>query len=513
MKIVIDTKAKTTPTDFSWQGCIGDDHAKQLLRTDFVADLKKVHDELGIKAVRFHGIFDDDMTTLQTLGDVFPIPGVDAIKEENFRQCGKVYDNVLSTGMKPYVELSFMPSHLADGTLTTLHYKNNICPPKDYEAWAAYIGRFVQFLIDRYGKKEVESWPFEVWNEPDLFTFFHGTQEEYFKLYKYTVEAIKKIDPAIKVGGPSTSGCRWVKEFQDYCKTNNVPYDFVSTHHYPGDGFGNTVSNFDQNKMVQAIQMLAKSGKSLSDTVQLFFFHPDKLKDMKKGILTEFDQQTRELTPDKPLYISEFADLAVFGAPVQDEKYAACFNVKYVADLNHYVDIASVWCCSDVFEEIIQLNKPFVGSFGLITIDGIEKPSFWAFKIMSQLGKQKLALDGKAEGDVEYSAYKKGKDLQVLVYAQSMDYAKKETNHIEVEIPFKAGKVTGQFIDDKHCNPKGLWVEMGKPDVLTPAQVKEIKAKSKLTAEKLPFKAEGDKTVVTLDLQTNDTCLITISPK
>lgn len=145
-----------------------------------------------------------------------------------------------AAGMKPFVELSFMPSALASGKRTGLHYHNNITTPKDYEAWAAYIKEFAAYLINRYGEEEVESWRVEIWNEPDLGTFFSGTQQEYFKLYSYTVRALKAVDRKLRVGGPSTSAGRWLKEFLEYAERENLPCDFVSTHQYPGDGFGNS---------------------------------------------------------------------------------------------------------------------------------------------------------------------------------------------------------------------------------------------------------------------------------
>ena len=171
MKITIDKCGKKVPTNFSWQFGIGSDHAFQLHRTDMCEHLKLIHDELGIKYVRFHGIFDDDMLCVQRLSDYKPfraVPHSKEIEEVNFLQAGKVYDNVLACGMKPFVELSFMPSALASGKKTGIRYLNNITQPKSLQKWAEFIKKFIEFLLDRYGKDEVESWYFEVWNEPDL---------------------------------------------------------------------------------------------------------------------------------------------------------------------------------------------------------------------------------------------------------------------------------------------------------------------------------------------------------
>ena len=97
--------------------------------------------------------------------------------------------------MKPFVELSFMPSPMAKRpTRGTFYWKPCIAPPKDEAQWQAYIQKFVRFLLNRYGKEEVETWFFEVWNEPDLKTpFFDGTQEDYFRLYEITAKAVKAV--------------------------------------------------------------------------------------------------------------------------------------------------------------------------------------------------------------------------------------------------------------------------------------------------------------------------------
>jgi xylan 1,4-beta-xylosidase len=514
MDIIIDPEVKTVKTDYCWQECIGNDHARQIIRSDFAEDLKTVHDELGIKSVRFHGIFCDDMLTIQNLGETIPVPGAKKIKEVSFRQCGKAYDNVLAAGMKPYVELSFMPDSLAkNGKSRSMHYKNNIHQPKDLQAWALYIEKFIKFLINRYGNQEVESWLFEVWNEPDLFTFFKGKQEDYFNLYKVTAEAIKKVDAKIKVGGPSTSGCKWVKEFQDYCKANNVPYDFVSTHHYPGDGFGNLISFKGIKAMLNTVKKDAKEGKGTAEAVKDLFFHPEITKNLPKGISSVYDDQAKTLCPDKPLYISEWADMAIFGSPTHDEKYAACFSLKTVMDLNNTLAGYSYWCCSDTFEEILQLNGPFVGSYGIITQDGIKKPVFWAFKILSKVYPDRLDLPRRTNATVEYAAFKKGKSLQVLAYAQDMDYLKKEENQVTVKIKGEAKSLSAQFIDDSHCNPKKLWQDLGSPEALSLKETEEIKEKSALKEEKIPFEVKDGETTVNLKLLTNDSVLLTFELK
>ena len=512
MKIQIDRNGKTIPTDFSWQFGIGNDHACQMLRTDVCEHVKLAHDELGIQYIRFHGIFDDNLLVIQRLTDYFnfaAMPWAKGIQELNFRQVANVFDNVLKCGMKPFVELSFMPKALASGKKVGLRYRNNITMPKNMDRWCDLIEKFIRFLFERYGEAEVRTWYFEVWNEPDLPIFFKGSQKDYFKLYEATARTIKKIDPQLRVGGPSTSACRWVAEFKEHCEKNNIPYDFLTTHHYPGDGFGNTFGMKDALKMMKATHDNAKNGVDLGDTLTEFFFKPDVYRNWTKGILRKVDEQARLDAGDKPLFMTEWNSMAVYSSPVHDEKYSAAFLVKSIMDLKGVMDAYMFWCCSDVFEELFILGKPFHGSYGIVNNDGIPKPNFWGFKLLSQLYPNRLDLPITNEA-VEYSVFVDGDKTQILLYAQDFDYDKHDTTQIEITINAAVSSVTKQVIDDTHCNPKAEWLKLGKPDLLTPAQVADIKGKTRLTAEEQAFTCKDGVTTISLTLGTNDVVLLTL---
>ena len=513
MKITIDRNIGTIPTDFSWQLGLGNDHAYQLHRTDVCEHIKLAHDELGIKYIRCHGIFDDDMLTYQRMGDcrMFrSVPFNNKIEEINFRQVGHVYDNLLACGVKPFVELSFMPSALASGKKLGLRYDPNITMPKSLVTWGEYIKKFIHFLIDRYGADEVETWYFEVWNEPDLDCFFAGTKKDYFKLYEATVRAIKEVSPKLRVGGPSTSACLWIEDFLNFCKENNVPCDFVSTHHYPGDAFGNFVNFKNVKQMFSSAMDAVKNHKPLSDTMTNMFFLPDDFIRWDKGTLARMDDEAKGKVGDMPLFITEWNSMAVFGSPVHDEKYSAAFVVKSCMDLNNTLGGYMFWCCSDIFEEQFMLPKPFVGSFGIVSNDGIPKPNFWGFKILSQLYNKRLTLPMRTNEAVEYAAFVDGDKTQVLVYAQDQDYFKNETHEISIVVNCKATSVTVQRIDDIHCNPKAEWIRLGKPDNLTPTQVAEIKEKTALKAENVDFVSENGEIRIEISIKTNDVVLLSL---
>ena len=509
MNINIRRNSTTTPTDFSWQMGLGNCHAYLLHRTDICEHIKLAHDELGIKYIRCHGILDDDMLTWQTIGDCrmfSSIPMQKRIKEVNFRQVGHVYDNLLACGVKPFVEISFMPSALAKGKKLGLRYNPNICMPKSLGEWSEYIKRFITFLLERYGKEEVENWYFEVWNEPDLGVFFAGTQQDYFKLYETTARAVKSVYENLRVGGPSTSACKWLPEFLDFCEKNSVPCDFVSTHHYPGDAFGNM---FSLKHMMKTTWNAAKNEKPLGETIRDMFYQPENVKAWSKGALAKMDREAKRQVGDKPLFITEWNSMAVFGAPVHDEKYSAAFAVKSCLDLNNSLDAYMFWCCSDLFEEQFMLPKPFVGSFGIVSNDGIPKPNFWGFKMLSQLYSQRLSIENTDELDC--GVFTDGKNVQILITPQSGDVDENRHYDMTFTLDFEAENVTVQRIDDNHCNPKRLWEELGSPDNLTGKQVEEIKEKTRLKEEKLPFKTKEGKTELAVSLNTNDVLLISVS--
>lgn len=513
MKIAIDKNANTVATDYSWQFGVGNDHAFEMHRTDVCEHVRLVHDELGMKYIRFHGIFDDDMLCYQRLSDYKPfkaVPHSKEIKEINFKQAALVYDNVLACGMKPFVELSFMPSALASGKKTGIRYLNNITQPKNLNKWEEFIKSFITFLLNRYGKEEVESWYFEVWNEPDLAIFFKGKQKDYFKLYDVTARAVKSIDNKLRVGGPSTSACLWIKDFTDYCKKHNVPYDFVSTHHYPGDAFGNSFTAKDAFRMMSIAKHSAKNGVDLTDTMTEMFFRPEIYKTWTKGILKTLNNKARNEAGDKPLFITEWNSMAVFASPVHDEKYSAAFIIKSCMDLENKLQGYMFWCCSDVYEEQFMLGKPFHGGFGLVNNDGIPKPSFWAFKILSQLYGKRLVLPESKDSAVEYAAFTDGNKVQILIWAQDGDYNKHEKTGVEISLNASAKAVTAQYIDDERCNPKAEWIKARKPDLLTREQVKTIKEKTRLCEEEIPFESANGTTNIKLTVGTNDVVLITL---
>ena len=231
-----DPDEATVPLPHSWEHTIGSDHAAMALRTEYQDQLKRCHDELGIRHVRCHGLLSHDMGTLVAHGRNQIV---------SFRNAHSIWNFLLDNGMKPFVEVSVMSDAIASNQTTVFHYRGNVTPPKRYADWADLIRLLARRAVDRYGISEVATWPFEIWNEPDMRGFWRRTREQYLRLYANAARGLKEVHLDIPVGGPATAQNAWIDEFLDFSERRDVPVDFVSTHHYPTDATVKTSSDPD----------------------------------------------------------------------------------------------------------------------------------------------------------------------------------------------------------------------------------------------------------------------------
>ena len=527
MEFLIRKNTPTAPHRKHWQFCVGSGHALLALRTDYTRQLKWIRDTLGIQRVRFHGIFDDDMRTCNTLADLFPVPGAEKYLEYNFSACGAAYDNVLAAGMQPFVELSFMPRNLMNRDENRpkeggFYYKPYIVPPEDEGAWTDYIQAFVRYLIRRYGAEEVRTWYFEVWNEPDLpGAFWNGTRDEYFRLYEITAKAIKAVDEAIPVGGPATSNSKWVASFLRYCNERGVPVDFVSTHQYSGDPLGGvedqgdpltdgeTTAGFDVGAFARSAgeKLQAAKGKTLLNGLRAIMGDQSEDTDVSYGLFARNSAIVREQAGSLPVFYTEWNESAGFSGYTNDTRKVAAYDVRTALEVADNLDGSSIWCFSDIFEEFHPFPEEFHGGFGLQSQNGIPKPVYHALKMLADAGDERLDLGPDAtKGEIGIAAFRKGEETQVLLFRQKMKNLNLSAEEavVRIELPQKPGKVTLRRVDEDHGNPLRLWEEMGRPGDLTPREVEELKEKSAVTAEEWPFEYDGGILTLKAALGVND---------
>jgi len=357
-----NTEKGTTKT--VWRKCIGAGRANEGLRADWQDQLRLVKKECGFEYIRMHGLLHDDMGVYFEDKKGNPV--------YNWQYIDKLYDFLLEIGIKPFVELSFMPKALASGTNTCFWWKGNVTPPKSYEKWYDFIKALTQHFTERYGQEEVKTWYFEVWNEPNLKYFFTGSMEEYFKLYDYTAKAVKSVSVDYRVGGPATAGNAWVTEMIEYCAKNNCPIDFISTHDYAVKK-----GLVDENGFTPRI--LIADPKAITNNV-----------------LRSYQKIKQSTMPNLELHYTEWSTSPTSEDPIHDSYHSAAFILDKIKCTENAANSMSYWVFTDIFEEAGIRATPFHGGFGLLNYQGIKKPAFFAYQFLNQLGETELVNSDSA---------------------------------------------------------------------------------------------------------------------
>lgn len=469
LKFYVDAEAPRTAFPHYWEKCVGSCHGYTALREDYRKQLKQAAGDIGFQYVRFHGILDDDMCVVQENR-----PGEYTY---NFFNIDNIFDFLLSIGMKPFMEIGFMPTPFASGTQTCFHYRGNVTVPKDYQVWDEFIATMMRHFISRYGLAEVRQWYFEVWNEPNLKFFFAGDQKDYFTLYKHTVRAIKSVDAGLQVGGPATAINAWIPELIDYCAQNRVPLDFISTHHYPTDdplwNSGMSLEDFFAD-----IERKAEEGNSEEIRKQATVY--------RRGILKEMTERARKEAGAYPLYYTEWNTSATLPDDVHDYPYSAALVTKTIIDNIGLVDAYSFWTFTDIFEEHAQYCGEYHGGFGLQTVHGIPKPTYRALELLHQLGGERYPVTEEQGTVGMLAASGCDNDLCVLAYNQQILEQPIVKETIELSIDNCSISCAEIFrIDEEHGNPRKLWEEMGSPEYPDADQMERLYQASVIGRETL----------------------------
>lgn len=470
-QVVIQTKRETGPLDHVWSRCAGSDRAATTLRETWRRDLDRFVKETGLQRVRFHGIFNDELG-VWTGG----IGGRDI----NFQNVDDVYDGLLEHGVRPFVELSFMPRKLASGSTKLMFMSNpNISPPASMEEWGKFIRAFAQHLVDRYGLAEVRQWPFEVWNEPNLKFFFGGTQADYFEMYKAAAKAIKSVDPQLRVGGPSTAAVGWIPEFLAYCEKEALPVDFVSTHIYAGDSqqemFGQK-GKYDQNAVIPAA--MAQVRAQIDAT-------------RYKGA----EMWLSEWSSDSPAMIAHVI--------------TACLPYCYSM---------SQWALSSTFEELFVPNhiiKEGDMGWGMLAQRQIARPAFNTYKLLHKLGTRRLdatgpALASRTASGIAALVWNLAEVQQPSGVPGANNVRKVIGGPKRIEITFAGARAGAQvqitYVDQERGSPLPAWRKMGSPQYPTRQQIATLRQAAELTAPET--RRLGSAGRITLDLPAEGLALI-----
>ncbi len=382
-----------------WRNCIAVGRANNLLRADLLEHLAYAQKVMGYRYCRFHAIFDDEMDVVRrdekTGKLIF-----------QWHQVDKVYDALLKMGIRPFVELNPMPKVMASGTQTMFHYNMNVTPPKSYDEWQLLVSAFTSHLAERYGLDEIRKWYFEVWNEPNLSGFWSGTQDEYWKLYTASAKAVKQVDAQLKIGGPASSKGNWIKEIITYTTKNKLPLDFVSTHLYPQD---------------EQVQYPDRVGS------------PYRVGDFFSATVKEVQQWVKQSErPDLEIHWTEWntqtaasKDKITWGDNIYvDNLFAASFIARNCIALDTACKTFAYWVVSDIFDEGGIPQTPFSCTYGLLSIHGIPKASFNAFRLLRKMTGN--IMDVKTTVDLS-----SGKGLLVTKDQQTMKILLWNQNFVE----------------------------------------------------------------------------------
>ncbi|MDW5288282.1 GH39 family glycosyl hydrolase [Formosa sp. PL04] len=482
-------KVNTTETgenfEHYWSKMVGAGRANEGLRAGWLEQLQEVQENCGFEYVRFHGLFHDDM---------FPVVEEKGKMVYNWQYIDDLFDRMLDLNVKPFVELAFLPTSMAaENSKTVFWWKANITPADDtFGKWHDLVEAFTQHCVDRYGIEEVLTWYFEVWNEPNLYPlFWDGTKSQYFEMYKQSAIAVKSVDKRLKVGGPSTSNFVpderfagevtndkvsdavfeaedinalqwkgvWIEDFLDYCKKENLPVDFVSCHPYPTD---------------YAFNPETGKGKGLTRSVG----------STKLDLEWLNETIAKSPFPDVEIHLTEWNTSPSSRDAMHDRLPAAAYIVKTNLDCIGLTNSLAFWTFTDIFEEKGGAASIFHGGFGMINYQGLVKPSYHAYRMLNQLGDQKIYNDdylfvskNSTDGRVVALAYNYPKEYENAVPSGSNKREEGTNKKLDFSLTgLEAGATFEiEIMDKDHGNIHNFWEDMGKPEPPTREQIKMMK--------------------------------------
>ena len=434
----------------------------------------------------------------------------------------KIFDTYIDLGMKPLAQIGFMPEALSSKPQPYRHYWKPgaqydeiftgwAYPPKDYDKWAELVYQWVKHSVDRYGKEEVESWYWELWNEPNI-GYWRGTTEEYIKLYDYTADAVKRALPTAKIGGPETTGPGWdkaeafLRTFLDHVVSGKnyatgetgAPLDFITFH--------------------------AKGSPKLVDGTVVMNMGA-QLNDIRKGFevvasypdLRYLPVIIGESDPEGCAACSEddYPENAYRNGTMYSSYTAASFARKYDLAKAYDINLAGAVTWGFEFE-----NQPWYAGFRDMATNGVDKPVLNVFRMFGMMEFNRL----KVEGDLDYD-YKKISDASVrdnpdvnalasrgedAVTVMIFNYH--DRNDIQVKptpvtlnleaLPSSKVLVSQYRVDEQFSNSYTAYKAMGSPQNPTPEQIDQLEQAGQLQLFTSPqyMDVKAGKLTLNLDL-------------
>ena len=436
----------------------------------------------------------------------------------DFTITDKTFDAWKAAGVRPMVELGFMPKDLASTvqgiTEYQLHYPqptmggavNN--PPKDYKMWGELVRRYVEHLVSRYGRDEVSKWYFEVWNEPDI-TYWHGTPEEYFKLYDYAAAGVRAALPNAKVGGPASTGPAspkagaFLESFLNHCQNDKsaadgkpVPLDFI-TFHPKGrpqvvEGHVRMGLNAELKATQAGFEIVSKHARFRSLPI----------------ILSEADPEGCAACSMKVNPANAYRN-----GPLYATYTAAAMKSLFDLEDRSKVNLVAMLSWSFEFE-----GKDYFEGFRTLATNGVDKPVLNFFRMAGLMSGERVAATSTGQVPLDAilaSGVKDAPDIDALATKAAHEAAVMVWNYHDDDVPADAAEVkvaiTGipagtkkvllehYRIDDTHSNADTVWRVMGSPQLPTPEQYERLKEAGQLELLQSPEWIDVEQGKVTIE--------------
>jgi xylan 1,4-beta-xylosidase len=409
---------------------------------------------LELNGIRAHGLFHDDIGIYREEGGA-PV--------YDFSRSDQIFDFLVQNGVAPIVELGSMPAALAKNPSQVWSlWKMGISPPKDFQRWQELVFKFVEHSAGRYGADVVSKWYFEVWNEPECCggQFWKGTIDEYFHLYDSAAAGVLAALPTARVGGPVAS--------QPVELTMNTEIGRKFLQHVTTDNF------VTPGKPGHLDVFIFHTWNFVDGSVNGYFAGLDLLNSFglnNVGVaVTEFGPTWQFNLKDEP---QETAQGAAFVAQTYSDIAQRCARENKRFPVTY-----AWWTLSDIFkEDTYREGDPFIGAMGLISRQNIRKPAYNAYKFLSQMGSEQIALTApNAMGVGGMATRDSSGGVQVLIYngqspgkgpVDDKYYTSTQAQEIAItvsgltaDLPYD---VAAYRIDDTHGNAYSTWQAQGRP--------------------------------------------------
>lgn len=447
----------------------------------------------------------------------------------------QIFDTYIERGMKPFAQIGFMPEALSSKPTPYRHYWKPgaayediytgwAFPPNDYEKWAELVYQWVKHSIDRYGKEEVESWYWEVWNEPNI-GYWQGTTEEYIKLYDYSVDAVKRALPTAKVGGPEVTGPGWdkaavfLRTFLDHVKNGKnyatgktgSPLDFITFH---AKGSPKVVNDMVQMNMGAQLRDISKGFEIVAS-------YPE-FKDLPI-IIGESDPEGCAACSE-----ADYPHNAYRNGTMYASYTAASFSRKYELADHYGVNLLGAVTWGFEFE-----NQPWYAGFRDMATNGVDKPVLNVFRMFGMMGGNRIKVnqenldynfikvrDESVRGenpDINAIASKTENSISIMVWNyhdnNDLDVPDAIVKLMIDHIPSKKVLFNHYRVDQEYSNSYTHWKKMGSPQNPTESQIQSLEKAGQLQIYASPeWKSiDNGQTTIELDLPRQAISLIKLT--